>query len=112
MRAARRLQRARARSPRRRADARRGVRARVRGRRVLRRGASCAAAGKDRRHGTGRLRRLMRVIDLDTGDTLQAANDDDLRKAVAGFYADRNEPMSEDDVAQLIDRRAYDATDS
>ena len=24
----------------------------------------------------------MRVIDLDTGDTLQAANDDDLRKAV------------------------------
>jgi hypothetical protein len=50
----------------------------------------------------------MRVIDLDTGDTLQAANDDDLRKAVVGFYADRNE----DDVAQLIERRAYDATDS
>src|SRR4051794_30274838 len=54
----------------------------------------------------------MRVIDLDTGDTLQAANDDDLRKAVAGFYADRNEPMSEDDVAQLVEPRAYDATDS
>jgi hypothetical protein len=54
----------------------------------------------------------MRVIDLDTGDTLQAANDDDLRKAVAGFYADRNEPMSENDVAQLVERRAYDATDS
>jgi hypothetical protein len=52
----------------------------------------------------------MRVIDLDTGDTLQAANDDDLRKAVAGFYADRNEPMSEDDIAQLVERRAYDAT--
>ena len=54
----------------------------------------------------------MRVIDLDTGDTLQAANDHDLRKAVSGFYADRNEPMSDEDVAQLVERRAYDATDS
>ena len=54
----------------------------------------------------------MRVIDLDTGDTLQAANDDDLCKAVAGFYEERNEPMSDDDVAQLVERRAYDATDS
>ena len=54
----------------------------------------------------------MRVIDLDSGDTLQAANDDDLKKAVSGFYADRNEPMSEDDVAGLVERRAYDATDS
>jgi hypothetical protein len=54
----------------------------------------------------------MRVIDLDTGDTLQAANDDDLKKAVAGFYDERNEPMSDDDVAQLVERRAYDATDS
>ena len=54
----------------------------------------------------------MRGIDLDTGDTLQAANDDDLRKAVVGFYADRNEPIGEDDVAQLVERRAYDATDS
>jgi hypothetical protein len=54
----------------------------------------------------------MRVIDLDTGDTLQAANDDDLRKAVAGLYAERNEPMSDEDIAQLVERRAYDATDS
>ena len=54
----------------------------------------------------------MRVIDLDTGDTLQAANDDDLKKAVSGFYEDRNEPMSADDVAQLVERRAYDATNS
>ena len=51
-------------------------------------------------------------IDLDTGDTLQAANDDDLRKSVVGFYEERNEAMSEDDVAQLVERRAYDATDS
>ena len=54
----------------------------------------------------------MRVIDLDTGDTLQAANDEDLRKAVAGFYAERDEPMSDEDVATLVERRAYDATDS
>jgi hypothetical protein len=54
----------------------------------------------------------MRVIDLDTGDTLQAANDDDLCKAVAGFYEERNEPMSDEDVAKLVERRAYDATDS
>ncbi len=54
----------------------------------------------------------MRVIDLDTGDTLQAANDDDLRKAVASYYDERSEPMSDDDVAQLVERRAYDATDS
>jgi hypothetical protein len=54
----------------------------------------------------------MRVIDLDTGDTLQAANDDDLRKVVVRHYEERNEPMSEEDVARLIERRAYDATDS
>jgi len=54
----------------------------------------------------------MRVIDLDTGDTLQAANDDDLRKAVGGYYAERGEPMTDEDVAQLVERRAYDATDS
>lgn len=54
----------------------------------------------------------MRVIDLDTGDTLQAANDDDLRRAVAAHYQERGEPMSDDDVATLVERRAYDATDS
>ncbi len=54
----------------------------------------------------------MRVIDLDTGDTLQAANDDDLRKVVARFYTERGEPMSEADVATLVTNRAYDATDS
>jgi hypothetical protein len=54
----------------------------------------------------------MRVIDLDTGDTLQAANDDDLRRSVASHYAERGEPMSDEDIAQLVERRAYDATDS
>jgi hypothetical protein len=31
----------------------------------------------------------MRVIDLDTGDTLQAANDEDLVRAVKRFYEER-----------------------
>jgi hypothetical protein len=54
----------------------------------------------------------MRVIDLDSGETLQAANDEDLRRSVAAYYEGRNEPMSDDDVATLVERRAYDATDS
>lgn len=54
----------------------------------------------------------MRVIDLDTGDTLQAANDADLAKAVQSYYSDRSEPLTADDAASLVDNRAYDATDS
>jgi hypothetical protein len=54
----------------------------------------------------------MRVIDLDTGDTLQAANDDDLAKVIARWAAENDQRMSEDDISQLVARRAYDATDS
>lgn len=54
----------------------------------------------------------MRVIDLDTGDTLQAANDADLIKAVRGYYEQRGEPFSDADAAGLVRTRAYDATDS
>jgi hypothetical protein len=54
----------------------------------------------------------MRVIDLDTGDTLQAANDDDLAKVVAQWAAENDQRMSDDDIAELVARRAYDATDS
>jgi hypothetical protein len=54
----------------------------------------------------------MRVIDLDTGDTLQAANDADLARAVRGYYEDRGEPLSDEDAARLVDSRAYEATDS
>jgi hypothetical protein len=54
----------------------------------------------------------MRVIDLDTGDTLQAANDVDLTTAVRGYYAERGEPLSEEEADRLVSRRAYDATDS
>jgi hypothetical protein len=54
----------------------------------------------------------MRVIDLDTGDTLQAANDEDLVKAVTGYYEERGTPIDESDAAQLVSVRAYDALDS
>ena len=54
----------------------------------------------------------MRVIDLDTGDTLQAANDDDLRKVVSRWAAEQDKQMTDDEIAELVARRAYDASDS
>ena len=54
----------------------------------------------------------MRVIDLDTGDTLQAANDDDLVRAVERFYAERGKPIDESEARRLVSERAYDAADS
>ena len=54
----------------------------------------------------------MRVIDLDTGDTLQAANDDDLARAVKRFYEGRGESMSDDAAAALASERAYEAADA
>ncbi len=54
----------------------------------------------------------MRVIDLDEGETLQAANDDDLAKVVADHYEQQGKPMSDDEIRQLVGNRAYDATDS
>ena len=54
----------------------------------------------------------MRVIDLDTGDTLQAANDDDLVQAVKRFYEERGNPVDESDARRLVSERAYDAADS
>jgi hypothetical protein len=56
--------------------------------------------------------REMRVIDLDTGDTLQAANDEDLVKAVTRYYEERGASIEESDAAQLVSDRAYDALDS
>ena len=52
----------------------------------------------------------MRVIDLDTGDTLQAANDDDLFKAVREHIPEGE--MNDDELRALIADRAYSATDS
>ena len=54
----------------------------------------------------------MRVIDLDTGDTLQAANDDDLAQAVMRFYEERDKPIDDSEARRLVSERAYDAADS
>jgi predicted small metal-binding protein len=54
------------------------------------------------------------VIDCECGEMLQAANDEDLAKVVAAHF-ERDHPgesLSEDGLAELIARRAYDATDS
>jgi hypothetical protein len=56
----------------------------------------------------------MRVIDLDSGVTLQAANDDDLAKSVREHY-EANRPddrPSDDEIRELIAGQAYEATDS
>ena len=56
----------------------------------------------------------MRVIDCDCGDTLQAANDDDLFQ-VARQHVDQQHPdmeMSDEQVRGLVEERAYTATDS
>jgi hypothetical protein len=54
----------------------------------------------------------MRVIDLDTGDTLQAANDDDLVRAVERYYEERGQAIDEEEARRLVSERAYDAADS
>ena len=56
----------------------------------------------------------MRVIDCDCGKTLQAGNDDDLARAVKE-HVEESHPdlnLSDDQVLELIDRRAYDAEDA
>ena len=54
----------------------------------------------------------MRVIDLDTGDTLQAANDDDLAQAIMRFYEEHGKPVTDEEAARLVSERAYDAADA
>jgi|KBSSwiStaDraftv2_1062776.scaffolds.fasta_scaffold1627257_2 hypothetical protein len=54
----------------------------------------------------------MRVIDLDTGETLQAANDDELARLVQRHYEERGKAMGEKEAQRLVTERAYDATDS
>jgi predicted small metal-binding protein len=56
----------------------------------------------------------MRVIDCECGQTLQAANDDDLAAQVR-VHADESHPdmqLSDEQVRQLVADRAYDASDS
>jgi predicted small metal-binding protein len=56
----------------------------------------------------------MRVIDCECGETLSAANDDDLfkaaRKHADEVHADQN--LSDDDIRSMIEQRAYSASDS
>jgi Protein of unknown function (DUF1059) len=56
----------------------------------------------------------MRVIDCDCGATLQAANDDDLERAVRAHVDEVHPDMGLDDeqVKGLVADKAYSATDS
>lgn len=56
----------------------------------------------------------MRVLDCDCGQTLQAANDDDLTTQVRA-HADESHPemgMTDEQARDLVANRAYDASDS
>jgi predicted small metal-binding protein len=56
----------------------------------------------------------MRMLDCDCGQTLQAANDDELVQA-AREHVDQEHPdmdMSDDQVRQLVSDQAYTAMDS
>ena len=56
----------------------------------------------------------MRVLDCDCGQTLQAANDDELVGA-ARRHVDEAHPdmeMSDDQLREMVSQQAYDATDS
>jgi predicted small metal-binding protein len=56
----------------------------------------------------------MRMIDCDCGQTLQAANDDELF-GVARQHVNQEHPdmdLSDDDVRALVADKAYEASDS
>jgi hypothetical protein len=58
--------------------------------------------------------RVMRVIDCDCGQTLQAGNDEDLAAQMRA-HADEAHPeleLSEEQAGQLVADRAYEASDS
>jgi predicted small metal-binding protein len=55
---------------------------------------------------------VVEVIDCDCGETLQAANEEDLRKVVATHMEEAHSPLSEDEVDALVAERSYQATDS
>ena len=57
---------------------------------------------------------VMKVIDCDCGQTLQAANDEDLFKE-ARAHVDQAHPdmqLSDDQVRELVSAKAYEASDS
>jgi predicted small metal-binding protein len=56
----------------------------------------------------------MRVIECDEcGETLSAANDDELQRVLAAHLAsDHDMNPDEDELSELVEGEAYDATDS
>jgi hypothetical protein len=67
-----------------------------------------------REPGVKRYLRRMRVIDCDCGQTLQAANDEDLFRE-ARSHVDQEHPdmqLSDDQVRELVSAKAYEASDS
>jgi predicted small metal-binding protein len=56
----------------------------------------------------------MRVIDCDCGKTLQAANDEDLTRAVKEHVGEDHPDMNlnDDQVEELVAAKAYDAEDA
>ncbi|HVS28138.1 MAG TPA: hypothetical protein VHE14_01200 [Solirubrobacteraceae bacterium] len=52
------------------------------------------------------------MIDCECGETLQAANEADLRKVVAAHMQETHAAMTDDEVAQMVADRSYEATDS
>jgi len=56
----------------------------------------------------------MRVIDCDCGQTLQAANDDDLAQSVRQHVDEAHPDMglNEEQVRELVASKAYEASDS
>jgi hypothetical protein len=56
----------------------------------------------------------MRVIDCDCGQTLQAANDDDLAALMRAHAGEEHADMelSDEQARQLVADRAYEAADS
>jgi hypothetical protein len=56
----------------------------------------------------------MRVLDCDCGQTLQAANDDDLAAAVREHVGEAHPEMelNDEQARQLVADRAYEASDS
>ena len=56
----------------------------------------------------------MRVIDCECGKTLQAANDEDLARAVRDHVAEDHPDMelSDEQVQELVGSQAYDAGDA
>jgi hypothetical protein len=54
----------------------------------------------------------VKVIDLDSGETVQAANDEDLAKVVVERLRKQGQSLTEEEARELVANRAYEATDS